>query len=71
MSDTTPKTEAAPQPPEMDVAGSCPACSGDVAVRFTGRRAMGLCRSCGYLSHTFVHRHAGQLVFEEIVRAAA
>ena len=72
MSETTPKTEAAgPTPPEMEMAGSCPACAGDVSVRFTGRRAASVCRKCGYVTHSIVHQHGGQLVFEQLVRAAA
>ena len=73
MSDTIPKIEAAANiPPDMDVAGSCIACGGDVAVRFTGRRATGLCRKCGFVSHSLVHQHGdGHVVFEQLVRAAA
>ena len=72
MSETTPKTEAAgPTPPEMEMAASCPACAGDVSVRFTGRRATSVCRKCGYVTLSIVHQHAGQLVFEQLVRAAA
>jgi hypothetical protein len=73
MSDTTPKIETTPRlPPDLEVAGSCLACAGDVAVRFTGRRATGLCRKCGFVSHSLVHQHDdGHVVFEQLVRAAA
>jgi diphthamide synthase (EF-2-diphthine--ammonia ligase) len=74
MSDTTPKIEtdtATATPPELEVARSCMACGGDVAVRFTGKRATGLCRKCGFVSHSFVHQHDGHVVFEQILRAAA
>jgi hypothetical protein len=72
MSDTTPKIEATPTlPPDMEVTGSCVACGGDVAVRFTGRRATGLCRKCGFVSRSIVHQHEGHVVFEQLVRAAA
>ena len=72
MSDTTSKPEAArPTPPEMEMAGSCPACEGDVSVRFTGRRAASICRKCGYVVHSIIHQHGGHLVFEQLVRAAA
>jgi hypothetical protein len=72
MSDTTPKIETSTaSPPELEVAGSCVACGGDVAVRFTGKRATGLCRKCGFISHSLVHQHGGHVVFEQILRAAA
>ncbi|HZX64328.1 MAG TPA: hypothetical protein VFE76_02990 [Myxococcales bacterium] len=73
MSDTTAKIEtASTTPPDIDVTGSCVACGGDVAVRFTGRRATGLCRKCGFVSHSLVHQHDdGHVVFEQLVRAAA
>jgi hypothetical protein len=72
MSDTLPKPEVArPTAPEMEMAGSCPVCEGDVAVRFTGRHANTVCRRCGYMTHSIVHQHAGQILFEQLVRAAA
>jgi hypothetical protein len=72
MSDTTPKPEATrPAAPEMEMSGSCPACEGDVSVRFTGRRAASICRKCGYVAHSIIHQHGGQIVFEQVVRAAA
>jgi hypothetical protein len=46
-------------------------CEGDVAVRFTGRHANSVCRRCGYMTHSIVHQHGGQIVFEQLVRAAA
>ena len=72
MSDTTPKPEVArPPAPEMEMSGSCPACQGDVSVRFTGRRATSVCRKCGYVVHSIIHQHDGHIVFEQVVRAAA
>jgi hypothetical protein len=72
MSDTTSKPETTrPTPPEMEMAGGCPACEGDVSVRFTGRRAAAICRKCGYVAHSIIHQHGGHLVFEQLVRAAA
>jgi transcription initiation factor TFIIIB Brf1 subunit/transcription initiation factor TFIIB len=55
----------------MEMSGSCPACEGDVSVRFTGRRAASICRKCGYVAHSIIHQHGGQIVFEQVVRAAA
>jgi transcription initiation factor TFIIIB Brf1 subunit/transcription initiation factor TFIIB len=55
----------------MEMSESCPACEGDVSVRFTGRRATSICRKCGYVAHSRVHQHGGQVVFEQLVRAAA
>jgi hypothetical protein len=72
MSDTSPKPEATrPAAPEMEMSESCPACAGDVSVRFTGRRATSICRKCGYVALSIVHQHGGQMVFEQLVRAAA
>ena len=72
MSDTTPKPEdTGPAVSEMEMSGSCPACQGDVSVRFTGRRATSVCRKCGYVVHSIVHQQGGQIVFEQLVRAAA
>ena len=70
MSDTTPKSEATAAP-EMEMSESCPACGGDVSVRFTGRRAASICRKCGYVAFSIVHQHGGQMVFQQLVRAAA
>jgi hypothetical protein len=55
----------------MTFDGACPACEGDMAVRFTGKRATGICTSCGYVSLALVSREDDRLVFEQIVRAAA
>jgi hypothetical protein len=57
--------------PEMTFDHACPACEGDMAVRFTGKRATGICTSCGYVSLALVSREDDRLVFEQIVRAAA
>jgi len=72
MSDPIPKVETTPaRAPDMEVSGSCVACGGDVAVRFTGRRATGLCRKCGFVSRSLIHHHDGHIFFEQVVRAAA
>jgi hypothetical protein len=55
----------------MTFDGACPACRGDMSVRFTGKRATGICTSCGYISLALVSREDDRLVFEQIVRAAA
>jgi hypothetical protein len=57
--------------PEMTFDGACPACEGDMSVRFTGKRATGICTSCGYISLALVTRENDRVVFEQIVRAAA
>ena len=57
--------------PEMTFDGACPACDGDMSVRFTGKRATGICTSCGYISLALVTQAGERLVFEQIVRAAA
>ena len=71
MSDTIKPEATGPTPPELEMAASCPACEGDVSVRFTGRRATGFCRKCGYVTRSIVHHHDGHVVFEQLVRAAA
>jgi hypothetical protein len=71
MSDTTKPEVTVQKAPEMEMAGSCPACAGDVSIRFTGRRATSFCRKCGYLTQSIVHHHDGHVVFEQLVRAAA
>jgi uncharacterized Zn finger protein len=57
--------------PEMTFDGACHACGGDMSVRFTGKRATGICTSCGYVSIAAVSQEGERLVFEQIVRAAA
>jgi len=71
MSDATKPEVTTQKPPEMEMAASCPACAGDVSVRFTGRRATSVCRKCGYVTLSIVHHHDGHVVFEQLVRAAA
>src|SRR5256886_1502732 len=61
MSDTIKPEATGPTPPELEMAASCPACEGDVSVRFTGRRATGFCRKCGYVTRPFPPRPGARL----------
>ncbi len=56
---------------EMEVESGCTVCGGPVAVRFSRSRAVSVCRSCRHLAIALVHVENGNLVFEEVVRAAA
>lgn len=55
----------------MEVESGCTVCGGPVAVRFSRSRAVSVCRSCRHLAIALVHVENGNLVFEEVVRAAA
>ena len=56
---------------EMEVEGGCTLCGGPVAVRFSRSRAVSVCRACRHLAIALVHVEDGNLVFEEVLRAAA
>ena len=56
---------------EMEVAGGCTLCGGPVAVKFSRSRAISVCRSCRHVAIANVHMENGNLVFEQVVRAAA
>jgi hypothetical protein len=57
---------------EMEVEGGCAVCGGGpVAVRFSRSRAVSICRACHHLAIAHVRVEGGNLVFEQVVRAAA
>jgi len=56
---------------EMEVDGGCTLCSGPVAVKFSRSRAVSVCRACHHIAIANVHVEDGNLVFEQVVRAAA
>jgi hypothetical protein len=56
---------------EMEVAGGCSLCDGPVAVKFSRSRAVTVCRACRHVAIARVHLENGNLVFEQVVRAAA
>ena len=56
---------------EMEVPGGCSVCGGPVAVKFTRSRAVSVCRACHHMAIAHVHVEDGNLVFEQVVRAAA
>ena len=56
---------------EMEVAGGCSLCNGPVAVKFSRSRAVSVCRACRHVALARVHIEGGNLVFEQVVRAAA
>lgn len=56
---------------EMEVAGGCTVCGGPVAVKFSRSRAVSVCRSCMHVAIALVHMENGNLVFEQVVKAAA
>jgi hypothetical protein len=56
---------------EMEVAGGCTLCGGPVAVKFSRSRAVSVCRSCMHVAIARVHMQDGNLVFEQVVNAAA
>jgi len=51
--------------------GGCSVCGGPVAVKFTRSRAVSICRACHHFAIANVHVEDGNLVFEQVVRAAA
>jgi len=55
----------------MEVEGGCTVCGGPVAVRFSQRRAVSVCRSCRHIAVARVALDGTNVVFEQIVRAAA
>jgi hypothetical protein len=63
--------ERGPKKAEMEVPGGCQVCGGPVAVKFSRSRAVSVCRSCMHVAIARVHVEAGNLVFEQVVRAAA
>jgi len=56
---------------EMEVEGGCTVCGGKVSVRFSRRRAVSVCKSCHHIAVARVALDGGNVVFEQIVRAAA
>jgi recombinational DNA repair protein (RecF pathway) len=56
---------------EMEVDGGCAVCGGPVAVKFSRSRAVSVCRECRHIAVANVHVEDGNLVFEQVVRAAA
>jgi hypothetical protein len=56
---------------EMEVADGCSLCGGPVAVKFSRSRAVSVCRACRHVAIARVHMENGNLVFEQVVRAAA
>jgi hypothetical protein len=56
---------------EMEVAGGCSLCDGPVAVKFSRSRAVSVCRACKHVAIARVHMENGNVVFEQVVRAAA
>jgi len=56
---------------EMEVDGGCTLCGGSVAVKFSRSRAVSVCRACQHIAIAQVHVEDGNLVFEQVVRAAA
>ena len=56
---------------EMEVEGGCTLCGGPVAVKFSRSRAVSVCRACQHIAIAHVHVEDGNLVFEQVVRAAA
>jgi len=63
--------ERKPNQREMEVKDGCTLCGGPVAVKFSRSRAVSVCRACHHLAIALVHVENGNLVFEEVVRAAA
>jgi hypothetical protein len=63
--------ERGPERAEMEVAGGCSLCDGPVAVKFSRSRAITVCRACKHVAIARVHMENGNLVFEQVVRAAA
>ena len=55
----------------MEVDGGCAVCGGPVAVKFSRSRAISVCRACRHIAIAHVHVEGGNLVFEQVVRAAA
>ena len=55
----------------MEVAGGCSLCDGPVAVKFSRSRAVSVCRACKHVAIARVHMENGNVVFEQVVRAAA
>ena len=55
----------------MEVDGGCTLCSGPVSVKFSRSRAVSVCRACHHIAIANVHVEDGNLVFEQVVRAAA
>jgi hypothetical protein len=64
-------TERGAKRAEMEVAGGCTLCGGPVAVKFSRSRAVSVCRTCMHVAIARVHIEDGNLVFEQMVRAAA
>jgi len=56
---------------EMEVADGCTVCGGSIAVKFSRSRAVSVCRACKHVAIALVHMENGNLVFEQVVRAAA
>jgi len=56
---------------EMEVDGGCAVCGGPVSVKFSRSRAVSVCRACQHIAIAQVHVEDGNLVFEQVVRAAA
>ena len=55
----------------MEVDGGCTLCGGPVAVKFSRSRAVSVYRACHHIAIAHVHVEDGNLVFEQVVRAAA
>jgi len=56
---------------EVEFDSGCTLCGGPVAVKFTRSRAVSVCRTCRHLAIARVHLEGSQLVFEQVVDAAA
>ncbi|HKC60824.1 MAG TPA: hypothetical protein VKB92_12110 [Myxococcales bacterium] len=56
---------------EMEFERGCAVCGGPVAVKFSRSRAVSVCRACHHIAIAHVHVEDGNLVFEQVVRAAA
>lgn len=56
---------------EVEFETGCTVCGGPVAVKFSRSRAVSVCRNCRHLAIARVRLEDGNLVFEQVVDAAA
>jgi hypothetical protein len=60
-----------PKSHEMKVEDGCSLCGGPVSVRFSRSRAVTVCQACRHIAVALVHLEGGNVIFEQIVHAAA
>ena len=68
MDATNPVSE---QSKDMEVAGGCSVCGGALSVRFYNNRAVSICRECHHVGLARFQFQGRNVIFEQIVRAAA